>query len=79
MTALPATIATIVILTWSGIAFAQTGDATCAGLLAGFSHPIISCDHGAAMDAVGLWRPSTGRVSGSRTAPAESLRRGWRP
>lgn len=55
MTALRAAIATIGILASAGTALAHTGDATGAGFLAGFLHPILGWDHVIAMVAVGLW------------------------
>lgn len=46
---------TLVMLVWAGAAFAHTGDATGAGFVTGFLHPILGWDHVAAMVAVGLW------------------------
>lgn len=55
MTILRAIMLTLLPLVWAGTAFAHTGDATGAGFVTGFLHPILGWDHVAAMVAVGLW------------------------
>jgi urease accessory protein len=48
-------ILTLSILLIATAAAAHTGDATGAGFVTGFMHPILGWDHVAAMVAVGLW------------------------
>ena len=48
-------ILTLSIILIATAAAAHTGDATGAGFVTGFMHPILGWDHVAAMVAVGLW------------------------
>jgi urease accessory protein len=48
-------ILTLSILLIATAAAAHTGDATGAGFVTGFMHPLLGWDHVAAMVAVGLW------------------------
>jgi urease accessory protein len=49
------TIATILFLLVSGVAYAHEGAGITGGFVAGFTHPLMGWDHVTAMVAVGLW------------------------